>query len=243
MTNKNLLYRFLKLTLEPYLRWAYRFETDGDANFPEEGGVIVVGNHVSFMDSFWIPMCTDRRVVFLAKSEYFESWKTAWFFRSLGMIPLKRGVRHKADAALQAGVECLQAGGVLGLYPEGTRSRDGRVHRGRTGVARLALASGCPVVPVGLAGSMDVMPKAARLPRFRGKVIARIGEPMRFDGMEPDHMNLRAITDQVMQELSKLSGLEYVDEYSPIASRNGSKKGASSKKAAKESPVDEKTAS
>jgi 1-acyl-sn-glycerol-3-phosphate acyltransferase len=238
MTNKNLLYRFLKLTLEPYLRWAYRFETEGDGNFPEEGGVIVVGNHVSFMDSFWIPMCTDRRVVFLAKSEYFESWKTAWFFRSLGMIPLKRGVRHKADAALQAGVECLEAGGVLGLYPEGTRSLDGRLHRGRTGVARLALASACPVVPVGLVGSGDVMPKQAKLPKFRGKVIARIGEPMRFEGREANHVNLRGITDDIMRRLSELSGQEYVDEYSPIASRNGA-----SKKVAKQTPVDEKTAS
>ena len=236
-TNKNLLYRFLKLTLQPYLAWAYRFETQGAENFPKEGGVIVVGNHVSFMDSFWIPMCTPRRVVFLAKSEYFESWKTAWFFRSLGMIPLKRGVRHKADAALQAGVECLEAGGVLGLYPEGTRSPDGRLYRGRTGVARLALSSGCPVVPVGLVGSRDVMPKEAKLPRLRGKVIARLGSPMTFEGREPDHKTLRAVTDEVMHEIARLSGQEYVDQYSPIASRNGGPK-----KEAKQPPVDEKTA-
>jgi 1-acyl-sn-glycerol-3-phosphate acyltransferase len=237
MTNWNLLYRFLKLTLQPYLKWAYRFEIEGAENFPRDGGVIVVGNHVSFMDSFWIPMSTPRRVVFLAKSEYFESWKTAWFFRSLGMIPVKRGVRHKADAALQAGVECLEVGCVLGLYPEGTRSPDGRLYRGRTGVARLALGSGCPVVPIGLVGSRDVMPKEAKFPRLRGKVTARVGDPMSFAGKEATHNNLRAITDEVMAKIAELSGQEYVDEYSPIASRNGAPK----KEAKPE--VDEKTAS
>ena len=238
VTNKNLLYRFLKLTLQPYLQWAYRFQIEGPENFPEEGGVIVVANHVSFMDSFWVPMCTPRRVIFLAKSEYFESWKTAWFFRSVGMIPLKRGVRHKADAALQAGVECLQAGGVLGVYPEGTRSPDGRLYRGRTGVARLALAAGCPVVPIGLIGSREVMPKEAKLPKFRGRVTARIGAPMTFEGREADHVNLRGITDEVMQKIAELSGQTYVDQYSPIAMRNGT-----SRKVAKQPPVDEKTAS
>lgn len=237
MTENNLLYRFLKLTLEPYLRWAYRFRTEGTENFPMEGGVIVVGNHVSFMDSFWIPMCTPRRVIFLAKSEYFESWKTAWFFRSVGMIPLKRGVRHKADAALQAGVECLETGGVLGLYPEGTRSPDGRLYRGRTGVARLALASGCPVVPIGLVGSRDVMPKEAKLPKLRGQVTARLGKPMTFEGREANHVNLRAITDEIMAAIAELSGQEYVDEYSPIATGNGNGKDT------KEPPVGEKTAS
>jgi 1-acyl-sn-glycerol-3-phosphate acyltransferase len=240
MTNKNWLYRFLQLTLDPYLRFMYRFQVEGAENFPKEGGVIVVGNHVSFMDSFWIPMCTPRRVIFLAKSEYFESWKIAWFFKALGMIPLKRGVRHKADAALQAGVECLEAGGVLGLYPEGTRSPDGRLYRGRTGVARLALASGCPVVPIGLSGSIDVMPKEAKLPRPRGRVTARLGAPMTFEkyaGQESSRQTLRAITDEIMFEIMNLSGQSYVVEFSPMTSQK-----IASKKEVKEPPMDEKTA-
>ena len=241
MTNKNWLYRFLQLWLDPYLRFMYRFKVEGAEKFPQEGGVIVVGNHVSFMDSFWIPMCIpSRRIVFLAKSEYFESWKTAWFFNALGMIPLKRGVRHKADAALQAGVECLEAGGVLGLYPEGTRSPDGRLYRGRTGVARLALASGCPVVPVGLVGSIDVMPKEAKLPRLRGRVTARLGAPMTFEkyaGQESSRQTLRAITDEVMFEIMNLSGQSYVDQYSPMTAQK-----IASKKEGAEPPLDEKSA-
>ncbi|MBW3591281.1 MAG: 1-acyl-sn-glycerol-3-phosphate acyltransferase, partial [Actinobacteria bacterium] len=143
----------MKGILGPYLKLAYRVRIEGVENFPKEGPVIVVGNHTSFLDSFWIPLAVPRRVVFLAKAEYFESWKTAWFFRSLGMIPVKRGSRHMAEAALQTGVEVLEEGGVLGLYPEGTRSPDGRLYRGRTGVARLAVKAKAPVVAIGMIGS------------------------------------------------------------------------------------------
>lgn len=225
----NFIYRLMKGILGPYLKLAYRVKIEGAENFPKEGPVIVVGNHTSFLDSFWIPLAVPRRVVFLAKAEYFESWKTAWFFRSLGMIPIKRGSRHMAEAALQTGVEVLEEGGVLGLYPEGTRSPDGRLYRGRTGVARLAVKAKAPVVAIGMIGSRDIMPKEARFPKLRGRVTIKFSAPMTFEkyeGQEGDRLALRAITDEVMFEIMSLSGQSYVDEYASSAAKhtsNGSK--------------------
>lgn len=225
----NFIYRLMKGILGPYLKLAYRVKIEGAENFPKEGPVIVVGNHTSFLDSFWIPLAVPRRVVFLAKAEYFESWKTAWFFRSLGMIPIKRGSRHMAEAALQTGVEVLEEGGVLGLYPEGTRSPDGRLYRGRTGVARLAVKAKAPVVAIGMIGSRDIMPKEARFPKLRGRVTIKFSAPMTFEkyeGLEGDRLALRAITDEVMFEIMSLSGQSYVDEYASSAAKhtsNGSK--------------------
>lgn len=218
MARGNGFYRFLEITLAPYLRFAYRVKVEGLEHFPKQGPVIVVANHTSFMDSFFVPLCVPRRMVFLAKAEYFESWKTRWFMEALGMIPIKRGVRHQADAALQTGVEVLDAGGALGLYPEGTRSPDGRLYRGRTGVARLALRTGAPVVPIGLIGSRDVQPKDARFPRPRGRVRVKFGRPMSFEnyaGREDDRAVLRAITDEIMGEILSLTGQTYVDRYVP----------------------------
>lgn len=225
----NFIYRLMKGILGPYLKLAYRVKIEGVENFPKEGPVIVVGNHTSFLDSFWIPLAVPRRVVFLAKAEYFESWKTAWFFRSLGMIPVKRGSRHMAEAALQTGVEVLEEGGVLGLYPEGTRSPDGRLYRGRTGVARLAMKAKAPVVAIGMIGSRDIMPKEARFPKLRGRVTIKFSAPMTFEkyeGQESDRLTLRAITDEIMFEIMSLSGQSYVDEYASSAAKqtsNGSK--------------------
>lgn len=220
MGRGSFLYRFLKLTLPPILRRLYHVKMEGVETFPPEGGVIVVANHVSFMDSFFIPMCVPRRVIYLAKAEYFESWKMAWFVRSLGMIPVKREVRSKAEAALGAGVEVLEAGGVLGLYPEGTRSPDGRLYRGRTGVSRLALRSKCPVVPIGLIGTREVMPKGAKIPKLWGRVTVRFGPPMTFEkyaGQEGNRRILRKMTDEIMFEIMALSGQKYMDEYATKA--------------------------
>jgi 1-acyl-sn-glycerol-3-phosphate acyltransferase len=216
MGRGSFLYRFLKLILPPVLRALYRVRMEGVERFPAEGGVIVVANHVSFMDSFFIPMCVPRRVIYLAKAEYFDSWKMAWLVRSLGMIPVKREVRSKAEAAIRAGVEVLEAGGVLGLYPEGTRSPDGKLYRGRTGVARLALRSKCPVVPVGLIGTREVMPKGAKVPKLRGRVTVRFGLPMTFEkyqGEETNRRILRKMTDEIMFEIMALTGQKYMDEY------------------------------
>lgn len=216
MGNGSILYRVLKLILTPILKALYRVKAEGLEDFPAEGPVIVVANHVSFLDSFWIPLCVPRRMVYLAKAEYFESWKTRWFFSALGMIPVRRDIKEKTEAALQAGIEVLQEGGVLGLYPEGTRSPDGRLYRGRTGVARLALRSQAPVVPVGLIGSREVMPKQAKMPKLWGRVTVRFGKPLSFErylDQEEDRFVLRTITDEIMYEIMTLSEQTYVDEY------------------------------
>lgn len=220
-------YRFLQLTLAPYLRWAYRVEVSGVETFPMEGPVIVVANHLSFWDSFWVPLCVPRRVVFLAKAEYWDSFKTRWLVKSLGMIPIRRDIRAKSLAALETGVEFLKSGGVLGLYPEGTRSPDGRLYRGRTGVARLALGSGSPVVPIGLIGSREMMPKGAKFPKLRGKITVKFGPPLTFEkyaDTDNPRMALRAMTDEIMFAIMEQSGQTYVDEY---ASRDAAPKPSS----------------
>jgi 1-acyl-sn-glycerol-3-phosphate acyltransferase len=220
MGKRSRLYSFLKLVLPPILKRLYHIEVEGVENFPAEGGVIVVANHVSFLDSFFIPYALPRRVVYLAKSEYFESWKTAWFVKSLGMIPVKRNVREKAEAALITAAGVLEDGGILALYPEGTRSPDGKLYRGRTGVARLALRSKAPVVPVGLIGSREVMPKNAKLPKLWGHVTVRIGQPMSVDKYKDcpqgDRVAIRSMTDEIMAEILALSGQNYVDKYASI---------------------------
>lgn len=210
------LYRTLKLILSPILRLLYRVRAEGLDDFPPTGPVIVAGNHLSFMDSLFIPLCVPRRMIYLAKAEYFESRKTAWFFRALGMIPVKREIKEQTEAALQSGNEVLGAGGVLGLYPEGTRSPDGRLYRGRTGVARLTLRSRAPVIPVGLVGSREVMPKQAKMPRLWGRVRVNFGRPIHFDrylDREADRFVLRAVTDEIMFEIMALSGQTYADQY------------------------------
>jgi 1-acyl-sn-glycerol-3-phosphate acyltransferase len=220
-------YRFLKLTLAPYLRWAYRVQVSGEDTFPMEGPVIVVANHLSFWDSFLVPLCVPRRVVFLAKAEYWDSFKTRWLVKSLGMIPIRRDIRAKSLAALETGIEFLKSGGVLGLYPEGTRSPDGRLYRGRTGVARLALGSGSPVVPIGLIGSREIMPKGAKFPKLRGNVTVKFGPPLTFEKYaETDNprVALRAMTDEIMFAIMEQSGQTYVDEY---ASRDAAPKPSS----------------
>jgi 1-acyl-sn-glycerol-3-phosphate acyltransferase len=216
MGKGNFFYRFVKIILSPLLRLVYRVRTEGRDGFPEDGPVIVVANHLSFMDSLFVPLCVPRRMVFLAKSDYFESPATAWFFKALGMIPVKREIKEKTEAALQAGTEVLGDGGVLGLYPEGTRSPDGRLYRGRTGVARLAMRSRAPVVPVGLVGTRQVMPKEAKFPRPWGRVRVRFGQPLNFERyyeQEADRFVLRTITDEIMYEIMTLSEQTYIDDY------------------------------
>jgi 1-acyl-sn-glycerol-3-phosphate acyltransferase len=202
-------YWILKVVLTPVLRCLYRFDVQGTDNIPRRGPVIVASNHQSFIDSIFIPLVVHRRVTFVAKAEYFDNPRTAWFFRAVGQIPVKRGSGSAVERALASAREVLDSGGVLGIYPEGTRSPDGRIYRGHTGVARLALASGAMVVPVALVGTAAVQPVGAMRPRIFRRVAVRIGPPLTWSLRrdEVDHpAALRKVTDEVMAAIARLSG-------------------------------------
>lgn len=209
-------YWVLKAILTPLLRLLFRIRVEGTEHLPRHGPVIVASNHLSFLDSIFIPLVIRRRVTFVAKAEYFDSWKTRWFFSAVGQIPVRREGGNAGERALASALDVLRDGGVFGIYPEGTRSRDGYLHRGHTGVARLALRSGAPIVPVGLVGTRDVQPPDRTLPRFFQPITVRFGRPVdatRFAGRENDRMVLRQITDELMFEIRFLSGQEYSDTY------------------------------
>jgi 1-acyl-sn-glycerol-3-phosphate acyltransferase len=211
-----MMYWVLKLVLTPVLRVLYRFDIAGTANVPSRDAAILASNHQSFIDSIFIPLVVRRRVTFVAKAEYFESWRTAWFFRSMGQIPIQRGDGSAASRALASARSVLDGGGVLGIYPEGTRSPDGRLYKGHTGVARLALASGVPVVPIALGGTPEVQPIGALRPRIWRRVRVRIGLPLSWAdaGLDPDDPDaLRLVTDEVMAAIGALSGQDRVDDY------------------------------
>lgn len=214
-----MMYWILKGILKPPLLGIYNIETEGLSNVPKKGAAIIAANHLSFLDSFFIPLVVKRRkVTYLAKADYFKSWKTSWFFKAAGQISCERAGGKKSEQSLNIALDVLKSGNLLGIYPEGTRSPDGRLYRGRTGVARLALAAGVPVIPTGLVGTEDVMPKEAKLPKLRGNspVRVRFGKPLdfsRFEGQQRDRFALRSITDEIVYEIMQLSGQEYVDEY------------------------------
>ncbi len=211
-----MLYWIIKAILTPILRLFYRVRIDGRDRVPPRGPVILAANHRSFMDSLFLPLVIRRRVTFVAKAEYFDDKKTAWFFRGVGQIPIRREGGSASERALASATEVLEHGQVFGIYPEGTRTRDGHLHRGHTGVARLALRTGAPIVPVGMVGTDEINPIGRKLPRLFRTVRITFGEPVtvdRYAGREQDRMVLRQITDEVMFELRQLSGYEYVDTY------------------------------
>jgi 1-acyl-sn-glycerol-3-phosphate acyltransferase len=213
------MYWIFKGILKPPLRALYRIRPEGLENVPKKGAAIIAANHVSFLDSFFIPLVVKRRkVTYLAKADYFKSWKTSWFFKSAGQISCERVGGSKSQQSLEIALDVLKSGDLLGIYPEGTRSPDGRLYRGRTGIARLALAAGVPVIPAGLIGTDVVMPKEAKLPKFSGhaEVKVRFGKPLdfsRYQGRERDRFALRSVTDEIMYEIMQLSGQQYVEEY------------------------------
>jgi 1-acyl-sn-glycerol-3-phosphate acyltransferase len=210
------LYWTIKVVLTPILRVLYRVKIEGRSRVPSQGPVILAANHRSFMDSLFLPLVIRRRVTFVAKAEYFDSWKTKWFFGAVGQIPIRREGGSASERALASATEVLESGDVFGIYPEGTRTRDGYLHRGHTGVARLALRTGAPIVPVGMIGTDEIQATDAKLPRFFKKVTIRFGEPIplaRYVGRQDDRKVLRQITDEVMFEIQQLSGYEYVDTY------------------------------
>ena len=209
-----------RIILGPVLLAIFRPWVRGEENVPDTGGAILASNHLSFSDSIFLPLVIKRRVTFLAKSDYFtgrgiKGRLTAFFFRGVGQLPVDRSGGEASEAALETGLRVLRRGDVLGIYPEGTRSPDGRLYRGKTGVARLALEARVPVLPVAMIGTDKVQPVGRRLPRL-GRVGIVIGAPLdfsRYEGMEDDRFVLRSITDEIMYELMELSGQEYVDVY------------------------------
>ncbi len=222
-----MLYWVLKKgVLGPLLRAMYDPWVEGLDNVPETGGAIFASNHLSFSDSIFLPLVVPRRITFLAKADYFtgggvKGRATAGFMKGVGQVPVDRGGGNASMAALNTGIRILKSGETLGLYPEGTRSPDGRLYRGKTGVARMALEAGVPVLPTAMIGTDIVQPTGQKIPnRGKGIVGVRIGEPLdfsRYEGMESDRFVLRSITDEVMYELMELSGQEYVDMYAAKA--------------------------
>jgi 1-acyl-sn-glycerol-3-phosphate acyltransferase len=210
------LYWIIKAILVPILRLCYRVRIEGRDGVAERGPVILAANHRSFMDSLFLPLLIRRRVTFVAKAEYFDDKKTAWFFRGVGQIPIRREGGSASERALAAATEVLEAGGVFAIYPEGTRTRDGYLHRGHTGIARLALRTGAPIVPVGMIGTDEINPIGRKFPRLFRAVTVKFGTPIsvdRYAGREHDKLVLRQITDEVMFEIQQLSGYQYADTY------------------------------
>ena len=209
-------YWVVKAILTPFLRFLYRVRVEGAEHVPSTGPVILASNHLSFSDSIFLPLILRRRVTFVAKAEYFEDPKTAWFFRAVGQIPIKRGGGPASQRALESAQEVLEAGGVFGIYPEGTRSPDGRLYKGHTGVARLALRTKAPVVAVAMIGTREAQPIGQAVPRFFMPITIRFSKPMRFDryaDRADDPLTLRSITDEIMFELREQSGQEYINQY------------------------------
>lgn len=213
-------YWLVKIVLTPVLRLLFRVRVEGRGNVPRHGPAILASNHHSFIDSIFLPMCVRRRVTFVAKAEYFESWKTAWFFRAVGMIPLERDGGSASERALAAARAVLVRGGVLGIYPEGTRSPDGRLYKGHTGVARLAVQCQAPVVPVAQFGTAAVQPIGRLVPRPFRPVRVKMGQPLQFPPpaasdvqLDTGPGDLRQYTDQIMRAIASLSGQEYVGSY------------------------------
>jgi 1-acyl-sn-glycerol-3-phosphate acyltransferase len=215
-----MFYTLLHSVVPPVLRAVWRPVVEGGDNVPRTGAVLLASNHLSFADSVVIPVVAPRKVVFLAKKEYFTGTgvkgrlSRAWF-EGLGMVPVDRSDTRSALDSLDIALEVLRQGEAFGLYPEGTRSRDGRLYRGRTGVAQLALVSGAPIVPVGLIGTERLQPVGATLPRL-AKVTVRFGEPIHvagaYDGV-PAGRARREITDRVMTEIQRLTGQELAGTY------------------------------
>lgn len=206
-------YRVAKALLGRPMRWAYDITVEGADNLPS-GAAILAPNHRSFMDSLFLALAVDRPVTFLAKAEYFDNRRIAWMFRSTGQIPLRRGSPSGARQALHAAGDVLSGGGVVGIYPEGTRSRDGLLHKGRLGPARLALASGAPIVPVGLIGTEQVQTPQQRIPRLGKQITVRFGQP-RF-GQQSSGRGLRELTDQVMDDIAGMCGQTYSGRLAPV---------------------------
>jgi len=218
------LYTFGRIAVAPLARAIYRPRVEGRSNIPPAGPVIFASNHLSFIDSIAIPVAAAPRPVhFLAKADYFtgkglKGWLSRSFFTAVGAVPVERGAGQAAMEALERQRQILASGAAVALHPEGTRSRDGRLYKGRTGVAFLALETGAPVVPIGLIGTDKVMPVGARFPSLRERVVVKFGEPLDLSHHGPASSGKarRAATDEIMAAIHALSGQELADAYNEL---------------------------
>ncbi|MFI7305552.1 lysophospholipid acyltransferase family protein [Micromonospora aurantiaca] len=216
-----LLYTIGKLTVAPALRLAFRPHVEGLEHIPATGGAIFASNHLSVADELLLGTVVPRHLAFWAKSEYFtgtglKGGFSKFVLTGLGAIPVERAGGRAALTAFDAAIPVLKAGDLVAVYPEGTRSPDGRLYRGRTGTVRLAIAAGVPIIPVGVTGTDKAQPIGTRIPRpGRAKITMKFGKPLDFTGRPDDRTSLRAMTDEMMAEIQKLSGQEYVPRYAP----------------------------
>lgn len=220
-----MFYWFLKwIAIGPVLRLVFRPVVEGADNVPDAGPAILASNHLSYADWLFMPLTLNRRVTFVAKAEYFttpgiKGWFQRKFFSGAGQVPIDRTSGSAAEGALSSAKTLLADGELFGIYPEGTRSHDGRLYRGRTGVARLALETGVPVIPVAVVGTDVVAPPGKKFGQWTRPHV-RFGTPLdfsRYEGLEGDRFILRSVTDEIMYALMRLSGQEYVDMYAPQA--------------------------
>jgi 1-acyl-sn-glycerol-3-phosphate acyltransferase len=224
-------YWMFKVVLSPLFYLFWRVKVEGREHVPVHGPAVLAANHQSFCDSFFLPLVLRRRVTYVAKAEYFDNWRTAWFFRAAGQIPMHREGGDASQRALDTATKVLNAGSLLGIYPEGTRAPDARLHRGHTGVARLSLHCDVPVIPVGIIGTRAVQPPGSNLMRPFHSVTIRFGPPVTYlrqdtvhttgrcggRGVDSDKDELRELTDSLMSEIARLSGQDYVDLYAQRA--------------------------
>ncbi|MET1007230.1 MAG: lysophospholipid acyltransferase family protein [Propionibacteriaceae bacterium] len=225
------IYWVLKnVLLGPGVRKIFRPQEEGVENVPTTGAAILASNHLSFADWLFMPLALDRRVTFIAKSDYFtgvgiKGWAQKRFFAGTGQVPVDRTGGKASEGALRAGMKVLERGELFGIYPEGTRSHDGRLYKGRTGVARLALTAGVPVIPTAVIGT-DIIAPPGRIVHKIVSPTVRFGKPLdfsRYAGMSEDRFILRSITDEIMYAIMELSGQEYVDLYAPAAKAEAAK--------------------
>lgn len=202
--------------LRPISKVLWRFRLEGFENIPDDGPAILCPNHVSFLDSAFTMLHAGRNVSFVGKAEYLDDWKTRKLFPMLGMIPIDRSGGEKSSSALDTAEQVLRRGELFGIFPEGTRSRDGMLYKGHTGAARLALKTGCPILPMGIVGTREIQPPDKVMPKFFREVTMRVGRRLdlsRYADREHDHMVLREITDELMFEIRELTGQEYRNVY------------------------------
>lgn len=207
------LYQLSWWTAGPLVRLGFRLNIRGKENIPSDGPAILASNHLSFLDHVLLPMATQRQIHFISKIQHFDKKFRGWYFRQIGVIPLKRG--EGDNVAFERALQTLRNGDLFAIYPEGTRSKDGKLHRGHTGVARLAYLTGAPVVPVAMHGTFDAMPKGASMPKL-AKCGVTAGAAIAFpkdEAVSEDRRMLREKTDEIMRAIQALSGQEYVNEY------------------------------